>query len=171
MSGIHKSREVYKFTTTERDGRVIIPVRGLYVSGLHTEPWYIDSYIDIVGYTSRPATIRDYYESDISVNLDALSMSGFESTQIEVVGYSSTSVSYSLDALSLTGFISTPLNIIPYTSSAVTSNLNSLSLSGFESTAINIEEYYTVYVDSSLESILSIDTYTSSTCTITDVTS
>lgn len=59
MSGIHKSKEVYKYTNTAQ-GKRLVPVRGLYVSGTHLEPWYIDHAVTIDAFTTTEAKCVRY---------------------------------------------------------------------------------------------------------------
>ena len=71
MSNYYKSKEVYK---QHRDAVThepkIIPVRGLYVSGDHLEPTYIDHNVTITQCTSTSMTIVDYVDRTIDVPTD-----------------------------------------------------------------------------------------------------
>ena len=78
MSGIHKSKEVYKYTETPT-GRNLVPVRGVYVSGLHTEPWYIDHTVSVTKYTSNDPIVVDYYETSHSATFGGLHFVGVKS--------------------------------------------------------------------------------------------
>lgn len=64
MAGYYKSKEVYK---QHRDALVnephIIPVRGLYVSGTHTEPVYQDHDVTITNIDSSPIQYVDLIET------------------------------------------------------------------------------------------------------------
>lgn len=64
MGNIHKSREVYKYTPTAT-GKKLVPIRGLYVSGTHLEPYYIDHYITIDAFTTNEPTITDLTTSSV----------------------------------------------------------------------------------------------------------
>lgn len=69
MSGIHKSKEVYKYTNTAQ-GKRLVPVRGLYVSGTHLEPWYIDHTITIDAFTTTDAKCVRYTSREESLPAD-----------------------------------------------------------------------------------------------------
>ena len=66
MSYIEKSKEIYKQIrknkTEENPGGdpTLIPLRGMWVSGTHTEPVYMDHYMTVTAFTSTPAVAVDY---------------------------------------------------------------------------------------------------------------
>ena len=74
MPYIQKSIEVYKQfrgqKTEEYPGGIplLVPVRGLYVSGTHTEPYFIDHNLTITNFTSNTMTVSDYTEIGKSIN-------------------------------------------------------------------------------------------------------
>lgn len=166
MSGIHKSREVYKFTDT-RTGKKLVPVRGLYVSGLHTEPRYMDHWISVNNFSSSDATIVDYTENDIDQSFVSLTTSQIETNALGVVNYThhdENQYDYSLTGLDIT---TNDLQVVSYNSQTVQQQLSSLCSLDVESNALNIRDYTSLSVDSSLEHVLTVNTYTSNTCTIT----
>jgi len=105
MSDFHKSKEVYRYTPTA-NGDKLVPVRGLYVSGLHKEPWYIDHAVTVTGFTSNDGTIVHYTQLNTSVYDDsALAFTGLAIGDISVVNYYHSSASaYDDSALAFTGF-------------------------------------------------------------------
>ena len=165
MSGIHKSKEVYKYTRTS-NGDKLIPVRGLYVSGLHTEPRYVDHVITVSNFTSNDAHITDYKETPIDLNLDTFSITGFESTPVDVTLYTITSKELSMDTFSITGFESTPVDMQLFTSSEQSMSSDTFSITHFDSEPLTYQEYGQLHVNSSLEHVLTLNTYTSNDCTI-----
>ena len=166
MSGIHKSKEVYKNTQT-RYGRRLVPVRGLYVSGIHTDPRYTDHVITVSRYTSSDAVIAEYIETYRDVSAYSMSPTAFISKPLQLVDYGNAAASSTSYSMSLTNFESRPIDMIVYHSQAYQPNTYSMSLTDFESTSLQIIEYGTLHVDSSMEHVISVNSYNSSTCTIT----
>ncbi|MBO4736754.1 MAG: hypothetical protein J5614_10245 [Paludibacteraceae bacterium] len=104
MSDFHKSKEVYRYTPTA-NGDKLVPVRGLYVSGLHKEPWYIDHAVTVTKFESNEGTIVHYTSASTSFYDDsALAFTGLSVGGISVVNYyqDKTSV-YDGSALAFTG--------------------------------------------------------------------
>lgn len=165
MSGIHKSKEVYKYTRTS-NGDKLIPVRGLYVSGLHTEPRYVDHVITVSNFTSNDAHITDYKETPVDISTEAFAVSGFESSPIDVTLYTITSKEISSDAFSISGFESVSMDLQLYTNSEQTISTEAFAVTGFDSEPVTFEEYGQLRVDSSLEHVLTLNTYTSNDCSI-----
>ncbi|MBO4736312.1 MAG: hypothetical protein J5614_07945, partial [Paludibacteraceae bacterium] len=71
MSDFHKSKEVYRYTPTA-NGDKLVPVRGLYVSGLHKEPWYIDHAVTVTGFESNEGTVVHYTSRTEKLEADHL---------------------------------------------------------------------------------------------------
>lgn len=125
MANIHKSKEVYKYTDTA-NGNKLVPVRGLYVSGTHKEPWYIDHAITITGFTSTEEIVASYTaaETDVVDNDSALVFTGISFTDVDLVNYYSDSMNlYDSDvtsddsALSFTGLSFIGIDMVSYYSS------------------------------------------------------
>jgi len=169
MSGIHKSREVYKYTPT-RDGRKLVPVRGLYVSGLHTEPRYMDHWLEVVGYTSNDGDIVDYIETNIDKYANAFSFVGIETYQPEVIEYSTTNINLRASGFAICGVDTQNVAIIPYNTQSQSVYPTGYAITHFDHDPPTIINYQHLFVDSSLEHILTIVDYTSSEFTITDTT-
>ena len=97
MQFIQPSSEIYKMfrgsPTPEYPGGepILVPIRGLYVSGTHTEPVYIDHYTTIVEFTENtPITIVNLENTSVDFNvMDNVHFVGMERTN------STYSVSYS----------------------------------------------------------------------------
>lgn len=171
MSGIHKSQEIYKYTPTE-NGRKCIPIRGLYVSGLHTEPWYVDHVITITNFTSSEPRIEDYYESTTETVHPSYTVTGFyPGPNVEVDNYSSTARNSVHPSYTVTGFIDGHGLVIDlYESSTFQQVHPSYTVMSFiKSDNVAIENLMETHVDSSLEHIISIDEFTSSTPSIADL--
>lgn len=165
MSGIHKSKEVYKYTRTS-NGDKLIPVRGLYVSGLHTEPRYVDHVITVSNFTSNDVHITDYKETPVDISTEAFAVSGFGSSPIDVTLYTITSKEISSDAFAISGFASTQLDMQLFTSSEQTMSTDTFAITHFDSTPMTFDEYGQLHVNSSLEHVLTLNTYTSNDCSI-----
>ena len=103
MSDFHKSKEVYRYTPTA-NGDKLVPVRGLYVSGLHKEPWYIDHAVTVTKFESNEGTIVHYTSKNTSFYDDsALAFTGLSVGGISIVNYYQASKSvYDDSALALT---------------------------------------------------------------------
>lgn len=169
MSGIHKSREVYKYTPT-RDGRKLVPVRGLYVSGLHTEPRYMDHILTISEFSSSKETVVYYTEAEMDVNVPGISVSAIKTEPIEVTEYSSASSNPSSPGISVVGIKTSPIEVIEYTSNVPNLDVPGISVTYVATTPMEIIDYHHIFVDSSLDHVLTIVTYDSSTPTVTNVT-
>ncbi len=99
MSDFHKSKEVYRYTPTA-NGDKLVPVRGLYVSGLHKEPWYIDHAVTVTGFTSNDGTIVHYTNKRASLQPDHLmNMTNVSSSDVTLAVYSSKSAKLQPDHL------------------------------------------------------------------------
>lgn len=166
MSGIHKSKEVYKNTMT-RYGRRLVPVRGLYVSGIHTDPRYTDHVITVRNFTSSDAVIAEYIETMVDLRTYSMSVISFESKSMQIVDYDNASASNTNYSMSVTSFESMPLSMVEYHTQPYQPELYSMSVTSFESQPIQMLEYGTLHVDSSLEHVISVNSYDSSACTIT----
>ena len=166
MSGIHKSREVYKYTPT-RDGRKLVPVRGLYVSGLHTEPRYMDHWLEVVGFTSNDGDIVDYTEREIDRYVPCIAIIGFENSQPTVINYSTSELNFNTPGIAIVGFDNQKPTIIEYNTNENQIYTPGFAIIGFEHASPTILNYYRLSIDSSLEHILTVVDYTSSECVIT----
>ena len=104
MSDFHKSKEVYRYTPTA-NGDKLVPVRGLYVSGLHKEPWYIDHAVTVTAFTSNDGTVVHYTSASTSFYDDsALAFTGLSVGGISIVNYYQDKASvYDGSALAFTG--------------------------------------------------------------------
>ena len=87
-SGFHRSKEVYKFTETPT-GRKLVPIRGLYVSGLHTEPRYTDHLITVKNFTSSTTNVVNFTEVSRDVYTPCMQGVGVGNIDPTFVYYSS----------------------------------------------------------------------------------
>ena len=95
MSYIEKSKEIYKQIrknkTEQNPGGdpTLIPLRSMWVSGTHTEPYYIDHYMTVTEFSSTPATVADYVSNYVEDTIDTnLKFMGVNKTRnINVVTY------------------------------------------------------------------------------------
>lgn len=165
MSGIHKSKEIYKYAETTH-GKKLIPIRGLYVSGLHTEPRYIDHVISVTKFTSNEPHISDYKETPIDLNTDAFAITSFASNPVDVTLYTISTDDVSSDTFAISGFASTQLDLQLFTSSEQTMSTDAFAITHFDSTPMTFDEYGQLRVNSSLEHVLTLNTYTSNDCSI-----
>ena len=140
MSDFHKSKEVYRYTPTA-NGDKLVPVRGLYVSGLHKEPWYIDHAVTVNSFTSNDGTIVHYTQLNKSVYDDsALAFTGLTIGDISVVNYyQDTASAYDDSALAFTGFEIS----LPEMTSYETSTVSAYDGSALSFTALSVESSLT----------------------------
>lgn len=170
MSGIHRSQEVYKFTPTN-SGMKLVPVQGLYVSGLHTEPWYIDHCITISRFTSTDATIRDYYDSQSTLPFNGIHLVGLESLPVKYQKYTSVARQETFSGIHLVGINSLPVQINKYTSQNISKTFSGIHLVGIMSYDVTAQNFYILKRDSSLEHIVSVTQYTTTEPTISNTLS
>ena len=85
-SGFHRSKEVYKFTETPT-GRKLVPIRGLYVSGLHTEPRYTDHLITVKNFTSSTTNVVNFTEVSRDVYTPCMQGVGIENVDPTITYY------------------------------------------------------------------------------------
>lgn len=65
MGNVFKSDEVYKHLKYDlHDRNEIVPVRGVYITGVYSPPYYNEPIIRIDSITSTPATLADLTETD-----------------------------------------------------------------------------------------------------------
>ena len=82
MSGIHKSKEVYKYTNTAQ-GKRLVPVRGLYVSGIPADHMVKMLSVDtgavtVDYYTKGSATLKaDHMVKMLNVDVGAVTYDEF----------------------------------------------------------------------------------------------
>lgn len=121
MAKLHKSKEVYKYTDTA-NGNKLVPVRGLYVSGTHREPWYIDHAITVTGFTSNDTTVAPYTSVERDVFGDGtLAFTGISGGGVNIVNYYSSSeelfedsVYSDTSSLAFVGIVPGDLTIVSY---------------------------------------------------------
>ena len=63
MANIFKSKEVYKHVPGINSGDRLYAVRGMYVSGEHKVPYYIDAGIHIKSIQSNKLVVKDFTEA------------------------------------------------------------------------------------------------------------
>lgn len=136
MSDFHKSKEVYRYTPTA-NGDKLVPVRGLYVSGLHKEPWYIDHAVTVNNFTSNDGTIVHYTQLNKSIYDDsALAFTGLTIGDVSFVNYyQANALMYDDSALAFTGFDIS----LPEMTSYETSNVSVYDDSVLSFTALSVD--------------------------------
>jgi hypothetical protein len=97
-SGFHRSKEVYKFTETPT-GRKLVPIRGLYVSGLHTEPRYTDHLITVKNFTSSTTNVVNFTEVSRDVYTPCMQGVGFGNVDPTIINHPISKVSMIPDHL------------------------------------------------------------------------
>lgn len=96
MPNVHRSQEVYKRIKGLRgDAQPLRALRGLYVSGTHLEPQYIDNNISITDFgTSVELKVVNYTQKDQTMPDDhILSFLNIETNQPKITSYTTTSKS------------------------------------------------------------------------------
>ena len=169
MSGIHKSKEVYKYTPTRDGTRKLVPVRGVYVSGLHTDPLYMDHCITITEYSSADVEIVDYTTQETTQRSPGLSVVGIDIHHADIIEYTRKNTSVSSPGLSVIGIEIEHCDILPYTRQSQTQQSPGLSVVGVSVRHFEYVNYFRTHIDSSLEYVLSVLEYTSSSCDIEDI--
>lgn len=70
MANIHQSKEVYKKYRNIHGDAVVVPVTGVYVTGIYRPPYYVNHGLTISSLTTQKATVVDFTEDDATVNTD-----------------------------------------------------------------------------------------------------
>ena len=174
MSNYYKSKEVYK---QHRDAVThepkIIPVRGLYVSGDHLEPTYIDHNVTITQCTSTSMTIVDYVDRTIDVPTDhSVNVLDFYQTDdIGFVNYTTDAIDvptdhsvnildfYQTDDIGFVGYISTQIDV------PTDHSVNILDF--YQTGSVSAIDLRTTYTDTTPQSCISVSVFTSTDLTIT----
>lgn len=145
MSNFYKSKEVYKQIRTANNEVEIIPVRGMYVSGYHMEPYYIDHNITITEVTSTKCIANEYTETSFDPSPESvIKVSGYTSTAPTVVNYTDTSHEMEQGVLQISDYSATPANVVFYSSKDQDLKEGTLKVSAYTSTA---PQYATFYVN------------------------
>ncbi len=166
MSGIHKSKEVYKYTETPT-GRNLVPVRGVYVSGLHTEPWYIDHTVSVTKYTSNDPIVVDYYETSHSATFGGLHFVGVKSYKPTINQYAIQRRNDTFAGLHFVGVKSYKLSLYKYQTLRTDSTFGGLHFVGVhDAGSIKCVRYSKKSVDSSREHLITVTKFESSNPTI-----
>jgi len=165
MADIHKSKEVYRFTDTAH-GDKLVPVRGLYVTGIHKEPWYIDHAITMVSETSNVGTIVSYTSRDESLRTDfILNVCDIDLFTVDVVNYYTRSDNVAADViLNVCGIDMFPVDAMAYTTAS--DNMETdviLNVCGVDMFDIDPpQRRSTVYADQQPQPSISLLSFTSS---------
>ena len=169
MSGIHRSKEVYKYTDTPT-GRKLVPVRGMYVSGLHTEPWYIDHTVSVSRFTSNEPTIMDYYESSYDNSIGGLHFVGVNSYEPTLQRFTTQHTSGTFTGLHFVGVNSYDCVLYKYQTFRTDASFGGLHFVGVADFGnVQCYHYTKKTVDSSLEHMISVLKYESSNPTIENI--
>lgn len=169
--GYYKSREVYKYTETS-DGRKLVPVRGLYVSGLHTEPWYIDHMVSVHDFTSSKGKIVDY--TNITVNTEddpIVHIVGAHVKYPTIQSYSTTEQTVQPDSIAhIVGAVAYQPTIVKYQTVVVNVEPDSIAhIVGCHFKKQTVIQNRLISIDMIPDHMISIAQYDTSTATITDV--
>lgn len=70
MANIHQSKEVYKKYRTLNGDAVVVPVTGVYVTGIYRPPYYVNHGLTLSSLTTDQATVVDFTEDDTNANTD-----------------------------------------------------------------------------------------------------
>lgn len=168
-SGYYKSKEVYKYTETS-NGRKLVPIRGLYVSGLHTEPLYMDHLISIHDFSSTPTVIADYTEISENVYDSVLNIVGIGASALTITNYTIASANLpNDDVLNIVGFDQLPINVQSYTQESDNVTDSVLNIVGLSVSSMGITEYPYAYETLPPEHLITINAFTSNATVITDV--
>ena len=174
MPGYYKSKEVYKQHRNDAYTPNIYPVRGLYVTGTHTEPVYQDHDVTLIGVTSSSLGYVELIETDKNLPTDhAFTVVGFDlSDDINVVVYNTSSANLPTDhAFTVVGFdLSHDINVVEYGN--VTEQLptdHAFTVVGFDlSMDLNQKQRISSYVDVGYNNCMTITNITSNAIVITD---
>ena len=168
QSKLRKSLEFYK-TRCPQTGYQITPVRGLYVSGTHLAPWYIDHVITLQSWISTPCEIHDYSQYSTSLRPDsAMLLVDIDRTDPVVANYTTSNKKLQPDsAMVLTDIESIPPNILSYTTTNRSFTDSAMMLVDTETTSSTIDDASPI-LSNNIESVITLQQFTSSQAVITD---
>lgn len=114
---IFKSKEIYKKTSRPGNDE-LRPVRGMWVSGEHLDPYCIDSTIHVVEMGSNNADVIEYKTSTGSIYQDpSIRILGYEETnEFEIENYYQSKDALPTDmVIRIKGLFSSDFNYVYYT--------------------------------------------------------
>lgn len=167
MSGYYKSKEVYKQFRDQNNQPKIVPVRGMYVSGRHLEPWYIDHNITINSFTSTPATVKSFTEISEEISDSVMKISDITTTPVEVTDYYTKDFDDNEMVMKISGIETTPLVITEYSQISYDDNEKVLLIQDISTSAISVDKLDKKQVDFGKDFCISITKFTSTALSIT----
>lgn len=142
MSGFYKSKEVYKHYRDSNGDPHITPVRGLYVGGEYTPPYYIDHNITITEINSTRCDAVEYTTAEYDVKPEnILIATGYSSTSIDVIEYTNREMEMTEGILMLSSYSSSSLEITYYTTQEKDHNERILEMTSYSSTSPEYDEF------------------------------
>ena len=162
--------EIYKRTPgVPSDQNPLRPVRGFWVSGTHTEPFFIDSVISIKTTTSNNIEVVKYTQTTQDLEVDnGLTFAGFYDGGLPYTDYSKTSVEEEFGSLSFMGLVMDDIYVTTYLTERLTFQADTphIEIYGFQQqqTPTYTVQTYPVSRDESIgpEPILNIKSHFSS---------
>ncbi len=167
-SGIHKSKEIYKYTPTN-SGNQCVPIRGLYVSGLHTEPRYYDHLVTVVGFNSNEPEIRDYTTAYKNAYEPAIIVRGFQYVNPTAVDYTTQSKTNNTSGFIVRGFQFANPQVISYQTSNYENTDHGIIVRGFQFVPFSVNDYTYHLEDFGPTHVISIRSFESTEPEITDI--
>lgn len=167
MSGYYKSKEVYKQYRDSEGNPHITPVRGLYVGGEYTPPYYIDHNITITEITSTKCNAVHYTEESCDLNpAEILKMSSYTTTPVGVVDYTENSTDMTESILKISSYTTTPAEVVTYTTQNSSNEESMLKVSSYTATPAEVVVFSVNKTDLGHDYCISIEEITSTALVI-----
>ena len=118
MANVFKSKEVYKHVPGINSGDKLYAVRGMYVSGEHKVPYYIDGHVHLKSIDTSKAKIVNFTTESCDLSSDnVVNLISAKTSDIEIVNYSKSSESLNNDQMiNLIGVNVSDIDIVSYSS-------------------------------------------------------
>ena len=166
MANIHRSQEVYKrIEGMHADDRPLRAVRGLYVSGTHLNPEYIDHNITITDFTeSNPLVVVNFTErTETTPDDHVLNFIGMDVGMLSIDFYSTATATTPDDhVLNFIGCDVSPIEIEAYGQSTKTvPDDHVLNFIGLDVSEMSVSWYSSKSYQTSGEHMITVRSFTS----------
>lgn len=165
MANIFRSKEIYT-----KHGGVLYTSRGVYVSGIHKEPYYIDHTTHVKNISTTKAVVNDMTILEKSHTDTILNLTNIELLDMEIVSYGNAKTKLPEDTiLSLTGVDVGSIELIQYHTNYVKLDTeNIMNLTSIDIGDMELIQYETLRYDVGKEFIVCVIDISTTKATITN---